>query len=348
MKNKAGKKIIIGIAVVLLLAGVLFTARYLKNNSQKEEQTYRVRSETHENVIEIAGVIKAAHEQTLQAAGAGTVMRVFVSEGDTVKKGDTILQLDDTEQQYNLAKLDYEIAQKRITGAERELTLMQKQREVLIQRIQDRKVIANFDGIIASFSVAAGDYFEAKDGVGIIVDRAYLRTEVEVVETDAPKLRVGQKVLFTFPAYKNGAVGTVEGRVVSFPAVGTVTTRGATVVKAEVRIDEPPVEIIPNYSFTGKIEITPPETIVFVERLAIGYENGRAYAEKITGTSLERVDVRVEPYGKEYVSIVSGLKEGDTVKAQQAPIASGNARRAAGAGAGRAAPSGGGMPPIRL
>jgi hypothetical protein len=221
---------------------------------------------------------------------------------------------------------------------------MEKQREVLIQRIQDRKVIANFDGIIASFSVTAGDYFEAKDSVGIIVDRTYLRAEVEVVETDAPKLRVGQKVLFTFPAYKDGEAATVEGRVVSFPAVGTVTSRGATVVKAEVRIDEPPVEIIPNYSFTGKIEITPPETIVFVERLAIGYENGKAFAEKITDTSLERVDVRVEPYGKNYVSIISGLKDGDMVKAQQAQAVSGNTRGQGGAGgAGRAASSGGGM-----
>ena len=116
---------------------------------------------------------------------------------------------------------------------------------------------------------------------------------------------------FSFPAYEDRIV---KGYVVSYPAIGTITQRGATVVKAEVRIDNPPQEILPNYSFTGEIEITAPVTVTLVERNAIGYEDGKAYAEILNkdGTN-SKVDVEVQQYDSSYVKIVSGLKPGDRV-----------------------------------
>jgi hypothetical protein len=150
------------------------------------------------------------------------------------------------------------------------------------------------------------------------------------------------------------------------------------VVKAEIRIDDPPDIILPNYSFTGEIEIEPPLTLLLVERLAIGYERpaeaegppaagggqmpqaaeesaeapqaaesggrprtgggprrGEAYAEKILpGGGVERVSVRVEPYGQDFVKVISGLAEGDELKAQAGPPVSGRNRQNGAAGAG--------------
>jgi multidrug efflux pump subunit AcrA (membrane-fusion protein) len=341
MKKKAKKVkkfiiIIFGAAAIVL---ALVIARRVRSASGGQSRTFTVRSETYENVIEIAGNVAAAQEQTLQAAGDGTVTAVYVSEGDTVKKGDLILQLDDSEQRYNLEKHDFDMEQKRVTGSRRELVLMEKQRDVLLQKIQDRTITAAFSGLIASFTAQTGDYLEAKDNVGVIVDRSYLHSTVEIVETDAPKLRAGQKVHFTFPAYQNGIV---EGYLESFPAVGTVTSRGAAVVNAKIKIENPPPEILPNYSFTGRIEISPSVTVLLVERQAIGYENGRAYAERldVNGKS-ERVLVNVEPYGNSFVSIMDGLNEGDLVKALQPDPVSGRgaARRQQGAPGGvRAGP----------
>ncbi|MDR2444786.1 MAG: efflux RND transporter periplasmic adaptor subunit [Spirochaetaceae bacterium] len=342
MKKNIKKVIIIVCAAAALLAA-LVVARRLKNNSGGLDRTFIVRSETYENVIEIAGNVAAAQEQTLQAAGDGTVTAVYVSEGDTVKKGDLILQLDDSEQRYNLEKHDFDMEQKRVTGSKRELALMEKQRYVLLQKIQDRTIMAAFSGLIASFTAQTGDYLEAKDNVGVIVDRSYLHSTVEIVETDAPKLRTGQNVRFSFPAYQNG---TVEGYLDSFPAVGTVTSRGAAVVNAKIKIENPPPEILPNYSFTGRIEISPPVTMLLVERQAIGYENGMAYVERLgeDGGS-ERVFVRVEPYGNSFVSITDGLNERDMLKALQADSVSGRSSSMRMPGApqgGSRAPSGGG------
>jgi multidrug efflux pump subunit AcrA (membrane-fusion protein) len=291
------------------------------------ETAYRVRSDTFSNVIEIAGVVSAAREQNLQAAGNGTVVAVYVEKGDAVTKGQTLLQLDDSEQRYNISKHDFEMDQKRLSGSPRELDIMATQREVLLQRLRDRQITANFDGVIADLTASAGDVLEAKDVAGVIIDRSYLKADVEVAETDAPKLEAGQKVLLNFPSNGNQVI---EGRVHSFPAIASKSSRGASVVKAEIRVDDPPDIILPNYSFTGRIEISPPVTLLLVEREAIGYAGaggggrGQPFVDIIKPDGeRRRVNVIVEPYGAGFVRILDGLSEGDELAAQSRPPPSG-------------------------
>lgn len=300
--------------VILLIIGTATGIRIL-SAPKNSERVYQVHSETVENIIEIAGTISAAQEQELQAAGDGTITGVYVAAGDTVKKGDLVMKIDDTSQLFDLEQQDYEIEQAQIDGALRDLDILLKQREVLRQKLEDRLIKANFDGIVAYLDVAEGDYLEAKDVVGTMIDRSYLKALVEVAETDAPKLRAGQKVSFSFPAYEGHIV---EGFVVSSYAVASITDRGASVVKTEVRINNPPDIILPNYSFTGEIEISPPETILLVERQAIGYApDGTPFAEKILPDgSTQRVTVEVEAYGTSFVKILSGVNDGDRLKQQ--------------------------------
>lgn len=316
-KKKVLKASLIIVTVCALIAGGLVLARVLITRSKTNNTTYRVTTEVYENVIDVAGVVSAAQEQTLQALSDGTVMAVYVTQGDTVKAGDIIIQLDDTTQKYNLAKHDYDMETTRISGSAREYSLMQTQRQALVQKIAERKVTATFDGIIAAIDVAVGDSLEAKDSVGTLVDVSYLVADVEITETDVSKLAVGQEVACTFPAYN----GTVMGTVVSWPAIGSVTTRGATVVKARVRIDDYPKTILPNFSFSGKIKIAPDETYILVSRYAVAREKGQAYVELAqTG---ERIYVTVSPYGGEYVQVQSGLAGGEVVKAQSSANVSG-------------------------
>lgn len=314
-KNKSRIRNIIFIIIGLVAVSSAYIM--VKNNSKQTPQdiTYTVHSETVENIIEIAGTISAAQEQKLQAAGDGTVTGVYVAAGDTVKKGDILIRIDDTTQQYELEQQDYQIEQKRISGAQRDIEMLLKQRKVLEQKLEDRIIKANFDGIVAYLNVAEGDYLVAKDEVGTMIDRTYLKALVEVAETDSSKIKPGQKVMFSFPAYEDHKI---EGYLVSSYAIATVTSRGASVVKAEVRIDNPPEQILPNYSFIGEIEISPPETILLVERQAIGYgEDGSPFAEKILpdGTT-ERVPVTVTAYGNAFVKIISGLQDKDVLKQQ--------------------------------
>ncbi len=324
MKKKSIKisrklKIIIISSVVLVVTGItLVVLKTVFSSSSNEKVFYTANVETYENVIEISGTVAAAQEQTLQARSAGTVTAVYVQAGDHVKKGDVIVQLDDSEQLYNLEKQEYNMATKRLTASERERKLLETERNSLLQKVEDRKVIATFDGIIADLNVAVGDSLEAKDKIGTLVNTDYLTAEVEVTETDVAKLEVGQKVQFTFPAYSGS---TVEGYVTGWPAIGSVTSRGATVVKVNLRIDDYPEEILPYFSFTGKIEISPTEEYVVVSRYAIGYENKEPYVVLAKGE--QKKSVTIQPYGSEYVKVLEGLEGGEVLIQQSTPKRSG-------------------------
>ncbi|MBO4439062.1 MAG: HlyD family efflux transporter periplasmic adaptor subunit [Spirochaetaceae bacterium] len=336
-KRSFFKAFFIIIFILALIGGGLFAARKFFAEKKTEKTIYVVSKEVYENVIEVSGTVAAAKEQKLQALSSGTVTAVYVKAGDKVKTGDVILQLDDTDQVYNLAKHDFSMATTRISGAARELKLMETERLALLRKVSDRKVTATFDGVIAALDVAVGDSLEAKDNVGTLVNTDYLTAEVEVAETDVPKLVVGQPVDFTFSVYKDK---TVKGYVVSWPAIGEVTSRGATVVKAKIRIDEYPPEILPNFSFTGKIQISPPEENIIVSRYAVGYDNGAAFV--VLAKTNEKRAVTVKNYGKDYVKILSGLEGGEALIAQSEPLVSGWNRNRGGMPGG-AMPGMGGM-----
>ena len=339
-KNRWLKLLLILIVSVVVIIGALSVVKKLLAAKKLNNTTYKVREEIYENAIDIAGTVSAAQKQTLQALSDGTVVAVNVKQGDVVKKGDVIIQLDDTTQKYNLAKHDYDMQTTLITGAARQYQLMKTQRDALVQKVEERKVTATFDGIIADIDVAVGDSLEAKDSVGTIVDVSYLTADVEISETDVSKLAVGQTVEFTFSAMSGK---TVNGYVVSWPAIGEVTSRGATVVKAKVRIDEYPEGILPNFSFSGKIKISPDEKFLVVERYAVGRENGQAFVQLVP--SGEKINVTVSPYTADYVKIENGLKGGEVLKAQSSAETSGRRRGSMGGMGGMRGGMGGGMPP---
>ena len=338
--NKGIKILIIILVVAFVVAGVLVGLRFLLHKDSNQSNVYQVNKEIYENVIEISGTVSAAEQQTLNALGEGTVMEVYVKEGDTVKKGDVLVQLDDSEQVYNLENHDYKMATTKLTGSPRELKLMETQRLSLLQKIADRKIVASFDGVVVEMDAVVGNSVERGEKIGTLVNLDYLTAEVEIPETDVAKLKVGQEVILEFNASSKTGTGYVTG----WPAIGELTSRGASVVKAQIRIDDYPEEILPNYSFTGKIKVAEPEDYLLVERYAIGYENKKPYV--VTNKSGKKIDVKVVPYGNSMVKIVEGdVKEGDVLLQQSKPKLSGSSKNRGGM---MAPPGGMGARPPRM
>jgi multidrug efflux pump subunit AcrA (membrane-fusion protein) len=336
-KKKKKTPLIIGIIITALLAGgcLFFFIRKNQGNSGTEI-VFTVREEVYRNVIDISGNIEAAQQQNLQAAGDGTVEAVYVKEGDRVKTGQLLFRLDDSQERFNLASHDFQMDQERINGASAKLALMEKQRDVLLKNIEKRRMEAGFNGIIGKLNLTQGAYAKAQDIFGYLIDRTYLKATVEVVETDASRIKIGQKAALSFPAYPELRV---EAVIVSYPAVGRITSRGATVLDTQIRIDNPPEEILPGYSFTGEITGGEDERILLVESAAIGYEDGKAYVERLgplpaeaggRNAPAERVSLEAVPYNKNMVKILSGLKAGDRVKAQRAETGQDGAREGTG------------------
>ncbi len=311
LQKKRKKKIVIILFIVVVIVG-WFLFKPKKANAN-ELPPFTVKKEIEKNQIEVSGYIEAAQTQILEAPGEGFVELVRIKEGDTVKKDSLLFALDTDKQSYNLARHEFSMKQEQINGASQKLRLMEQEYRLLKKQLADRKVYAKFDGIVAAFKITQGKYAKPKDYFGTLIDRSYLKATVEIPESDASRLAVGQTVNISFPAEPSIKV---EGKVISYPAIARLTGMGRTVVDTLIRIDNPPDKILPGYSFDGTIVTGADTEALVVEQDAIRYVEGKPFADKIIGDSVEEMVLTVEPYIRGFVKIISGAEENDVLKNQ--------------------------------
>lgn len=316
-KRKRGKikKIIIFLIVALIAIFLTYNCFNTKPKETIELPAIEVKKEISKNQIQISGYIEAAEEQKLQSPGEGIVSVVNIKEGDVVKKGQLLFSLDSTAQQVQLAKQAFAIEQERINGAARRIALMQQERSLLAKQVKDRSVFAKFDGIVAYLNLKEDQYAKAQDNFGTIINRSYLKTTVEVSESDAYRLAIGQKATLFFSALPGVEV---EGKVTAFPAIARLNAqRGNTVLDTKIVVQNPPDSVLPGYSFYGSIIVGEDEELLICSKNAIRYEEGQPYADKMLDDGkIEAIKLEISPYIQGFVRIVSGLNEGDKLKDQ--------------------------------
>ena len=315
-QRKSRKTKIMVIVCIMALAGGWYVFMRPKNTKTSDLPPLTVKKEIEHNQIEISGYIEAAQTQVLEAPGEGFVEQVLVKEGDRVKKGLLLFALDTDKQSYDVARQSFAIKQEQINGSSQKLRLMEQEQRLLEKQLADRKVYAKFDGIVAALIISQGKYAKAKDTFGTLIDRSFLKATVEIAESDASRLTVGQKVDMTFPAEPDIKV---QAEVISYPAIARLTSLGRTVVDTLIRLDNPPEKILPGYSFNGTIVTGPDSEALIVEQDAIRYVEGKPFVDKIDGTATQEIAVTVEPYIKGFVKLLSGVQENDVLKNQAKP-----------------------------
>ncbi|UTC65023.1 efflux RND transporter periplasmic adaptor subunit [Treponema sp. OMZ 788] len=313
-KNKRNsKKIILIIAALIIILAIVWIIFLPKKGTEDFSQSVTVTKEIIQDRIQISGYIQPAQQQNLQSPGEGIIKKVAVKEGDTVKKGDLIFALDNTYQTFQVAKQEFAIEKEKLQGYSKNLELMKLELESLKRALKDRSVYAKFDGIVVSFDLAEGSYVMPKDNFGVIIDRSFFKSTVDVSERDVPRLKVGQKVLLNFQALGDEEV---EGRVTYHSSIAKASAqRGYTVIETKIVVDKLPENVLPGYSFSGSIVAGEDEEVLLLDQTAISYDKGEPYVERILENGkVERVKVEVEAYTSGTVKVLSGLKEGDTLR----------------------------------
>jgi efflux transporter, RND family, MFP subunit len=317
-KKKKGKlKTILIVIALLVLAFFLYSKFFSKKNTAMsiELPPITVKREISKNQIQISGYIEAAQQQKFESPGEGIVETVRIKEGDKVKKGQLLFALDSKSQEVQLAKQIFAIEQEKINGASKKIILMQKEKELLEKQLKDRSVYAKFDGIVAYLNLDQGRYAKAQDNFGSLIDRSYLKATVEVSESYAYRLAVGQKAILYFSALPGV---TVEGIVQAFPAIARLNTqRGNTVLDTKIIVENPPEGVLPGYSFSGSIIAGEDEEILICDKNAIRYEEGQPYVDRILDDGkTESIKVEISPYIQGFVRFSSGVQEGFKLKNQ--------------------------------
>lgn len=171
----------------------------------------------------------------------GRVIAVWAQDGQEVKKGDILAQLDDTVEASQLhefiARLDYlekerkrlEQLSKRDVASRRayeqvvsDYNAVQAQITAQTHVIERMRVTAPLDGVILRRDVEPGEVVTLSDSIFWVGKLKPLRITAEVDEEDIPLVKTGQKALIKADAF---ADQPVEGMV------GDITPKGDPVNK---------------------------------------------------------------------------------------------------------------------
>lgn len=326
MEKKKIRHVLMWIFIPLvILAGGGSAYYHFFINSRDTENThdmltvYTVKSVNHTETVEVSGNIEPIESENLKFNVTGLVSKVYVKEGEYVHAGTIVAELDNTQQVYELKQVEYNIEQKKVEGAQREVELLELEKKLKEKALDERRLFSSLSGYVSDVSIEEGDYVTGGSPTAVrVINISSLKAEVEVDELDVPSVKKNQKVVFNFDALPDLKV---TGVVKDTPLEGRVTSEGIAVLDTEIRINNPPKVIHPGYSFTAEIIVKPEEKILVVNKDAVMEKNGRklvfpAPPEGGTVVSQQRpqpVNVKTAAFNDKEVRVISGLKEGDRV-----------------------------------
>lgn len=257
------------------------------------------------------GTFTYRSESTVTAGASGTVTAVHVQEGSAVSKDTLLITLggDNIENQLQNAADSLRTA---------ELSMESTQ-----EQLENYTITSPISGTIVDKQYKAGDTVEAGRTLCIIYDLSYLEMILNIDELDISSMAVGQPVRVTADAVDGRAF---EGVVTKVSVAGT-TSGGITSYPVTIRIDETE-GLLPGMNVDAEIVIEEVSDVLSVPNAAVSRGRGNISQVLVTATSpsassaLEDQDapegyvyVRVETgvSDDDYVQIVSGLQQGDTV-----------------------------------
>lgn len=314
--------------------------------------TYTVTRGEVVDQFQFTGRITPVNEYPLYFESGGRVRKVYFSQGQEVKKGDVIADLegiDELERQLAFNEINLRRAEIYVEMAEiglkmfkkttpkwtftysetlalkeRELELAQlglKETQLRTEEVQDivkkSLLVAPADGVLLSLSVREGREVQAYQDVAVVADLSQLEVSASLTSSDMQRLEEGMPVtveVFGTP----GEVTTGYIRRLPYPFGSSGNTQ---ILEQDpttrVALDRPAQEL--GYKLGDMMKVTVvierKDNVLWLPPQAIRTFEGRKFVVVQTETVQQRVDVKLGIIGGDRVEIVEGLQEGQIVVA---------------------------------
>lgn len=191
-------------------------------------------------VIETTGLVRPNQGAMLSSQNAGTVARVLVSNGQQVKKGDLLVELDSSVERASLAAAEAQLPSLRATyqryasliasgsvsrqeldSAKASYDAQAANINSLKATIERRQIVAPFDGKAGIVKVNVGQYVNVGTEIVRVEDRSSMKVDFAIAQNLLDRLHVGQKVTATTDARKGE---TFAAKITAIePAINTST-----------------------------------------------------------------------------------------------------------------------------
>ena len=321
----------------LLLAAIIFTALviYLYLPKQADEKNmdrnltpvvvHTVKNEEFIDLIEALGTAKANESVVLTAQTTDVVQSIEFDDGDIVKQGQLLIQLNDSEEIARLHALDVSLQEakrqlKRITNLAKESAASEQlldeqqakvkallaQMDVVKSQLAELELRAPFDGLLGIRQVSLGALIKPGDVVTTLDDLSLVKVDFSIAESYLPSVAIGQVVKAKSIAYPGEIF---EGKITSIASRVDEATRS---IQIRASIQNPLLKLRPGMLMQIDLQKQVLQTMVIPEQALVPVEDKQFVFLIVDGVA-KRKQVTVGKRKPGMVQIVAGLNLGDQV-----------------------------------
>ena len=302
------------------------TARNQQNPAAIAVETTRVAVETVFEDMRAVGTLAANESVVIAAEIAGRIARIGFTEGEAVKAGDVLIELDDTVLKAELDKVRSDVALAR-ANRERALTLANQgsgtqrardETEAAFQaqqanlalaeaRLQKSTLTAPFAGVVGLRNVSVGAYIVPGQKIVELADIKTLKVDFRVPEINATQVRVGNTVLITADAVPGA---TFEGNIYAIDPIVDINGRA---MRLRAQVANPQGQLKPGFFARIRIVVDQRPNALLVPESAIIPLDGKILVYRVVDGRAVQTEVVLGQRLPGQVEIRKGLSASDTV-----------------------------------
>ncbi len=294
---------------------------------------FAAQKQTFDHFLEIQGDVDTKKNIVIYPEYNGVLTRIYVKEGDRVRKGQTLASIDDGGLSQQLAQIEVQASLAKTTF-ERQQRLWEQKIGSEIQYLQAKanyeaqqnavnqlkaqlgktRISAPFSGIIDDVMTEQGTVVSAGQTPVIrLVDLSDMYIVADIPESYLGSVTTGKDVAAYFPVLGD----TVNAKI---RQVGNYIDPSNRTFRVEIAVPNDQKMIKPN--LTARLQIndyTNPEAILIPQSVLSENADGEQYVFITKGLNKEneavatRQIVRTGKTQGDYVEIISGISDGDTI-----------------------------------
>ncbi len=298
-------------------------------------ETAIVKTTRLQDDAQAVGTLRSRQSVALKPETAGRVARIAFADGAAVKRGQVLVQLDDTLQkaelqqaraQLSIAQANLKrnqelvaqgfVAQRVVDESQAALDVAQAQVTLASARLQRMQIVAPFDGTVGLRTINLGQYVKDGDTLLNLEDTSVLTVDFRLPERFQDRIRPGQAVQVSLDALPGRRF---EARVLAVDPLLDAEGRSISVratMPPEAGRDLRPgmfARVLTVFSVNERAVVVPEEALVPQGGQQVVFvieEQGEGDAKKRVS---RRVPVEIGLRRGAEVEIVKGLRGGETV-----------------------------------
>jgi HlyD family secretion protein len=332
------------VAGVVIVVALIVVGNVSRKGSGESVETQKVKHGKILSKVSATGELKARAQVNLQAQVMGVVARLAVKEGDMVKKGDLLLELDRRSYEANLTLARSRHVQARLSFARVESLYQSK----LVSAEQYEAAKAAFEMAFAQFDQAQDQYDKTvirapisgtvaqvniKEGetvmigtmnnIGtvlmVIADMAEMQALIDVDETDVVTVVDGQKATVEVDAVQDVKFPGHVTKVGYMPTQNLLSSAAtqSTTFEVEITLDTTAAELRPGMNVHADVVTAELDSVLVVPVQAAGRREVKGKESEtvfmVKDGKAVLVPIKTGKAGDTDLEVLDGLKPGDEV-----------------------------------